>query len=54
MGCWLLNKTILEFLLNCLRELYQHVRSLDSSRPITFVNSEQIQNAKAVRSSLNI
>lgn len=32
-----------------LRELYQHVRSMDPSRPITFVNSQQIQNAKAVK-----
>lgn len=31
------------------RELYQHVRKMDASRPITFVNSQQIQNAKAVK-----
>jgi len=31
------------------RELYKHVRNIDPSRPITFVNSQQIQNAKAVK-----
>lgn len=31
------------------RELYQYVRKMDPSRPITFVNSQQIQNAKAVK-----
>ncbi|XP_015374488.1 PREDICTED: beta-glucuronidase-like isoform X2 [Diuraphis noxia] len=30
------------------QELYQHVRKIDPSRPITFVNSQQIQNAKAI------
>ncbi|XP_050520628.1 beta-glucuronidase-like isoform X2 [Daktulosphaira vitifoliae] len=30
------------------QELYNHVRKLDSSRPITFVNSQQIKNSKAL------
>lgn len=36
------------YLFDFKRELYQHVRKMDPSRPITFVNSQQIQNAKAV------